>query len=618
MGIRHLALGSVVLLMLLIAATSGSSLAKEMSGASPLPDAAQRYLAWRGGRHFRGLRSVSESGRVIDGGLPGVFERFLDREGDYWLHEDLGVVHSSEAADRTRGWRTTLSGQVQPLSPPEAIAERREAALMFAGVFEGELGAHVSSAPDEVYDGHMLKVFHIRFQGPDSYDFLVDSSGALAAIRMTEDHRPRIVRFGGWHLIDNVEEPTRLAVLAGNEASQAQFTIESSHPNAALSHTRFLPPASALHMTFSGRSDWSGWLDFRLFDHRRIYVPAVVNGAAVQMLLDSGAEATVLNPAIARAVRAQAMGKLGVEGAGGSSSAAIVTDVSVRLGRLTVTNLTALTMDLSRIGKDVGIPLQAILGQEVFNELIVDIDFVHHRLCFRDPQHFVPPPGARRLTALRMNGNRVIEVSVEGKSPIPVVFDLGNGSPLDLFPSYWKAQRLLEGRPQSRALMGGAGGEQDITVATMRTVRLAGETFRDVPVNFAVQASTTENSERVKGNVGLPLLSRFRVITDFEKNALFLIPNASDMHEAFQKDRSGLTVEQDKGELVVTFVAPHSPAAEAGWKVGDKIVAVDGRPISALEPLAPQTEWRYGGSGTRVSLLLANGETRKLQLRDYY
>jgi hypothetical protein len=122
-----------------------------------------------------------------------------------------------------------------------------------------------------------------------------------------------------------------------------------------------------------------------------------------------------------------------------------------------------------------------------------------------------------------MLANRVLPIRVEGRPPIPVIFDLGNGSALDLFPSYWEPQRFLRDRQCESSKTGGAGGKQPIHQCVFQSVSIGGTVVKDVVANLMSPEATTENSEMIKGNIGIGILSRFQVITDYADDALYLL-----------------------------------------------------------------------------------------------
>jgi hypothetical protein len=166
--------------------------------------------------------------------------------------------------------------------------------------------------------------------------------------------------------------------------------------------------------------------------------------------------------------------------------------------------------------------------------------------------------------------------------------------------------------------MGGSGGKQPVTQVVLRSVSFAGERFTELPANLTAPAATTENSIRVQGNIGLPILSRFRVITDFANASVFVLPIFRDLHLPFAKNRTGLTLALDGNTLRIEQVSPGSPAEIAGLSAGDRITRVDGIEISAARSLDDQTDWEFGPHGQVTSLTLSNGSSRKVRLRDYF
>jgi hypothetical protein len=181
-------------------------------------------------------------------------------------------------------------------------------------------------------------------------------------------------------------------------------------------------------------------------------------------------------------------------------------------------------MDLDAIGRNVGLPIAAILGQEVFNSAVVDIDFKASKIAFRSSASFNPPSGAKQVSLMPSAGNRVVPVSIEGRPAMPAYFDLGNGSALDLFPSYWQTLHLLDGRVVTQSEMGGSGGKKPTSVAMVNSLSFAGIEFRNVRTNFSADSATTENSEVVKGNLGMPIFDHFHLMTDYSRNGMYLIP----------------------------------------------------------------------------------------------
>jgi predicted metalloprotease with PDZ domain len=80
------------------------------------------------------------------------------------------------------------------------------------------------------------------------------------------------------------------------------------------------------------------------------------------------------------------------------------------------------------------------------------------------------------------------------------------------------------------------------------------------------------------------ILQKFKAILDYKNNRVILEPNAR-FDEPTDYNRSGLVL-VSVGENYQTFrikaVADHSPASEAGLRVGDTLIAIDGHRVSEL------------------------------------
>jgi hypothetical protein len=154
-------------------------------------------------------------------------------------------------------------------------------------------------------------------------------------------------------------------------------------------------------------------------------------------------------------------------------------------------------------------------------------------------------------------------------------------------------------------------------VATLRSVTIAGFELRNVPAAFqATDVGGAFDTKRQEGNLGAGILSRFRVLFDYSRMCLWLEPGPA-LDAPFPKDKIGLGLEWADGALTVEFVAPGSPAAEAGWKVGERLAALDGRKAGA-DFRKTSAMWLEEKAGTRIRLTLADGTERTLTLKEYY
>lgn len=596
-----------LLLSAAVLATAVPALAQASPSAAAL---LQRHAAWRGGSALDGLTGLSLSGTVTTAGLQGVTRAWLalGPEGvrRHRQADELGPVHEETGATELGGWSRTMSGQIETLSREQADEALNAAALMLGRL---PRGAHPRVGAAEDLDGRAC-VPVAADAGRQLYELLIDSKdGALCGVRVSAPGESRTVLYSDWRWVDGVRMPFHQAVDDSDDNNDGHIAIDRLTVNPALDDAVFARPAAVQVVRFDpGRTD-SGWLDFELFSQRRLFIPVTIQGQTVDAMLDSGAEVTVVDRTFAEKIGLVGQGGVTAIGTGGSETVSIAPGFDVRLGGAELKGVTVAVMDLSPITQALGRPVPVLLGKEMMNQAITDIDFAERRIRLVAPDAFAPPPGTIELPLTPVNGLRALPVVIEDGPTVMAMFDLGNGTPLALFPGYAAEARLTQGRRVSAVMAGGVGGAAPAVLFNLNRLSIGGHVFESVPAT--VRGEGVWAREDAAANVGMPILSRFRLMIDFGGDRLFLQPGP-DMARPLARDRSGLNTIVRDGKRVVRFVAPGSPAEAGGWKAGDVIVDIDGGGID------PENHWGEAAAGSTVTLTLEGGERRALTLADYF
>lgn len=356
-------------------------------------------------------------------------------------------------------------------------------------------------------------------------------------------------------------------------------------------------------------------IPFELFRGNRIFLSGRVNGREVSMLLDSGASSSVIDRQAAQRLGLPEGRRTTTQGAGGRVESRVVEGVMLSAGPLTIRDASVLVIDLSEISRRIGRPIDAILGLEAFRAGIVDIDFAAGTIRFASAQGFAPPAGAARLPLTDRDGRRTIPVSINGGPSIQADLDLGSNGTLVVSRDYWAGRSGLAELRFAPVLGGGVGGRVPKRLVTLPSVTLAGVTFTGVP---AVLNEGASDLPVTGANVGLELLQRFRAVFDYRGGALYLLPDRAAIARPLAKNRHGLGLELTGGRLRVSDVVAGSPAAAAGWRVGDEVIAVNGIAVDAR--FYDRSDSRFGAmpAGTRLDLVRADGATLPVVLEDYF
>ena len=608
--IRSAAMAITLLVLLLGGAVSAQ--------ADTVKDVVSKYIAWRGGAKFEALRSVHERGQIRVGEVDGTFERWIGRDGRLRQNRSLGPLADSEAVTAKLNWTTNATGQVEELGD-RGQGDRRAIALVFADLGKRSPGTSYQMLGTEQYDGRPWAVVRVSFGDEDTYDLFLDAmTGEFLGERITQDRATRFVRYGDWRTVSGIRMAFEERVTSSNPGADETRRLASVEVNTVLAASLFAPPVPKRTWAFSAGRNSTGWIPFEFFNNDQIFIPATVNGHEVTFILDSGADITILDKATASMIGAKLSGAMPVGGTGGQSTMQLTPNVEVHVGELELHGITAGVIDLSAMAGQLGHPLPMILGKEVFNQLIVDLDFPNRRIAFHDREHFAVPPGAVRVALGRHGENRTVPVSVEGREAVDFDFDLGSNSPVIIYPHYRDSVQLLEGRRRSQGLSAGVGGMFRPTCATLESIAIGGQRIVNVPADFPEPANSALNSDRMGGNIGLPVFSRFRLLTDYVANAVWLEGAAKVLAQPFPKNRAGVIALHAGDRLKVLMVAPRSPAEQGGWKEGMEILAIDGHKVDAGYRNSSVSRWATQPAGTRVTLTLADNSTKDIVLADYF
>lgn len=365
-------------------------------------------------------------------------------------------------------------------------------------------------------------------------------------------------------------------------------------------------PVPAHKAIFKSGASSTGWIDFDFQDGKRIFIPVKINGHDTMAQLATGLPVSDMDKAFAASA--------GLEPKSGEGR---VGGLQIEIGNLTLRDTTAALVDFAPLAKRMGHPLPFLLGDDAFNELAVDIDFAHHRIAFRDPASQTKLAGAVELPLIPVEDVRLVPVSIEGAAPAQFELGLGNSGELLVYQSYYEPHKLMDGRPLSKRFAAGTGGFIPETVATLRRAEFAGVPLADMPAALIPSSVAGVKSDAIAGDLGLPVLTRFRLILDYSHERLYAAPYADASRAPFAKDRLGLFLLKEDDGFAVQFVAPNSPAEAAGFRVGDQIAAIDGKPAGDWRGNS-FGELRYGASGTSLGFTLPGGKIRRVTLADYF
>ncbi len=254
-----------------------------------------------------------------------------------------------------------------------------------------------------------------------------------------------------------------------------------------------------------------------------IEIPVTVNGTPVRAVVDSGAQFSAIDRALAQSLdlpRTLAAPILAYGVSGGPSLSHTVTlDLSVP--GLAVPRLRAAALDLAAISAATGRDFQLLIGRDVLRHLVVEADFPRDRARFLARHAYRPPRDAILLPLRTRGGAPMLPVTVENAPPQEVLVDTGASGVLALSAAAaTQAGLLAPGRPVETAHSVSLGGLSLDRRVTASTLRVGGLTLRETDVQIYRPAA---NAPAPSGLLGTGLFRQFRMGLDLGGERLVLV-----------------------------------------------------------------------------------------------
>jgi hypothetical protein len=282
---------------------------------------------------------------------------------------------------------------------------------------------------------------------------------------------------------------------------------------------------------------------------------------------------------------------------------------------------TVRVISLSSLEPFAGRTLDGAIGFGLFSRYVVEIDYAARRVNLYDPQSYQYSASGTRLPLTMENNHFYVHarIAIRGRGAFEGKFMIDTGAPITSlllnrpFVERHSLLATIRRRIVDRSLPG-LGGETRQILGRATMIQLGSLTIHQPTISLSQDAEGALASSDFDGVIGGELLRRFKVIFDPVRRQLILEPNAQ-FSEPYEHNMSGIGLRAE-GEnfsiIKIHRVLEDSPAAEAGLREGDVIVAIGGQPVSSLS--LDQLYRMFKQEGREYDLSIMRGGKR-LQVR---
>lgn len=344
-----------------------------------------------------------------------------------------------------------------------------------------------------------------------------------------------------------------------------------------------------------------------VFEDNQIVLQVRVNNSKpMKFFFDTGAGMSLLNVRRAGGLNLKKAGSLNANGVGGSLQGYLAKGASLSVAGVTVRNqpMAILPIDFPCEAQDVA----GIIGYDFINSFVVEIDYEAQTITLADPSTY-EYAGRGELIPLTMTDNtpRVrAQISLPDGPSFEGLFEIDTGSDgvLSINSPFVQKHGLLQLlKKQFDSTHRGLGGEAKSVDVRLGDFRLGRYVIPSPLVALSQDTEGSLASDTNAGPLGNEILRRFRIVLDYSRRRMMLEPNMH-LSDSIEAGMSGIDFDTEECRpFKVTKVLEDSPAAEAGIKAGDEIVAIDGRPFKEIPSF--EMEKLLSKNGVEYSLTLS-------------
>ena len=562
-----------------------------------------------GGDAWDAVSTIHQEGSLETGGMSGTFSSLEDlRTGRFSLAYTLGPLSGEQGFDGAAVWSKDQSGSVNVSESKEAVELAANEAFRAARAFwyPERRRAEVRCQGTQRDGARSFRVVEFRPKGGSPFEMWIDEKSWLLD-RIVEPGAERTeTRFlSDYRQVSGIMLPHALRSNDGGEAKYDQFFLtERVDINAEADANAFQVPQEDMgDFTIAGGKD-AVEIPFELVNNH-IFIQARVNGQGpLPLLVDTGGS-NILTPTAAKELGVKSEGSLECTGAGdGSLDTGLAKVSTLTIGDAELTGQIFSVIPLEFFEQVDGIREDGLVGHEVFKRFVVTIDYADRKLVLRRPEAFEPDAEAVAVPFVFASGFPLVEGQIDGVAGTFGI-DTGDRWSLRLSGPFAEANALAEKyQPKVEALTGwGVGGGTRGRVFRAGELVL-GDVHIDGPVTeLSLGEKGADSDKYISGNVGGGVLKRFTVTFDYGKKLIYFKKNR-DYEKRGNWDRSGLWMNLEGDVFVVKDVVLDSPADRAGIKVGDTIIAIDGKKVKNLSLSETREKFRNSKPGTKVRLEL--------------
>ncbi|HEY1428321.1 MAG TPA: aspartyl protease family protein [Candidatus Tumulicola sp.] len=259
-------------------------------------------------------------------------------------------------------------------------------------------------------------------------------------------------------------------------------------------------------------------------------------------------------------------------------------------------------------------PERMLVGLEVLQRYVVSLDFDKMQMTLTPPAQYRFDGTGTKIPFHFQDNQPEVNGSIDGIAA-QLAIDTGDDSSLLLTAPFAKRYDLINRYnahlPYGGTSIGATHGLWSDRAGTVSLDDIAGRPAVSVakPVTrISTQEFGFDADLYVSANVGIGILRQFNLTFDYANHYIVFEPNAHYGSDVF--NRVGIDLSANGAGWKVRTVYPNTAASQAGMKVGQVVVSINGQ----TRPQMAEGAWyrlETGAVGSKVTLVIQDGATTR-------
>ncbi len=334
-------------------------------------------------------------------------------------------------------------------------------------------------------------------------------------------------------------------------------------------------------------------IPIEVFNNLILVQVQVNNSFPMYFIVDTGVKTTLLTePIILALVNMQPMTPIKVRGLGAGEliEADLARGLRMELPNGIVgDNMRMIVLPENAVNYSAmfGRPVVGILGADLFKNFVVEVNYFRGYIRLTRPEKFKPKKKDVMFPIEMRKSKPYLKATLIGEAQDTLttywLLDTGSSQAVSVFND-----KLQVPEKSLDAFIGqGISGSMFGKIGRMKDLNIGPFSFENLVVSFpdSTYLRWVKKGQDHYSNIGSGVLSRLSVTFDYQNERIYLRKNPH-YKRTFDYNTCGLetvAVGALYDSYIISYVRPNSPAEEAGVKVGDQLLSINGYEVNGLD-----------------------------------